>query len=163
MKEITCRRRLQFAAGHRVFEHESKCAHLHGHNYVVWLYAKRAGGLDTIGRVIDFGVLKEKFLTWIDTNWDHGFIVHYADTNALGALDMVTDTQGRPQKVYRMGTNPTAENMAFHLLHDIGPGLLKGTGVQLIRVELWETENCVAEAVRDMAIEEYQVGQFAVR
>lgn len=38
----TCSRRLQFSAGHRVYNHEGKCANLHGHNYVLWVYARAA-------------------------------------------------------------------------------------------------------------------------
>jgi 6-pyruvoyltetrahydropterin/6-carboxytetrahydropterin synthase len=147
-QELSCSRRLQFAAGHRVFQHESKCAHIHGHNYVVWLHARRDQGLDRLGRVIDFSVLKARFGEWIEFNWDHGFICHYADQAVIHALEGIHDTNGQPQKLYRMGTNPTAENMALHLLWDIAPELMKDTGVDVVRVELWETENCSAAAVR---------------
>ena len=62
---ITATRRLQFAAGHRVHGHEGKCRHLHGHNFVVFLTAA-AENLDAVGRVIDFGVLKERIGGWIE-------------------------------------------------------------------------------------------------
>src|SRR5262249_22784820 len=55
---ITATRRIQFAAGHRVFGHEGKCRYLHGHNFVA-LVTAAADDLDAVGRVIDFGVLKE--------------------------------------------------------------------------------------------------------
>ena len=48
---ITCTRRLTFCAGHRVLGHESKCAHPHGHNYVVYVTAE-AEQLDDVGRVM---------------------------------------------------------------------------------------------------------------
>jgi 6-pyruvoyltetrahydropterin/6-carboxytetrahydropterin synthase len=48
-----------------------------------------------------------------------------------------------------MPTNPTAENMAEFLLKTVGPETLAGTGVKLISVTLWETENCCAKAVLD--------------
>lgn len=51
------------------------------------------------------------------------------------------------QKVFWLDGNPTAENMAFYLLRTVGPQQLAGTGVRLVRVVLWETENCCAEAV----------------
>lgn len=51
---ITVTRVLEFDAGHRVVNHESKCATLHGHRYKVEIVAA-APGLDSLGRVIDFG------------------------------------------------------------------------------------------------------------
>ena len=39
------------SCGHRVYRHESKCAHLHGHNYRIHFTV--TGRLDSLGRVID--------------------------------------------------------------------------------------------------------------
>ena len=50
----TITRRLEFDAGHRVYQHESKCNHVHGHRYVVEVEA--TGTLDGLGRIIDFSV-----------------------------------------------------------------------------------------------------------
>ena len=36
---ITATRRIQFAAGHRVFGHEGKCRYLHGHNFIAFVTA----------------------------------------------------------------------------------------------------------------------------
>ena len=136
----TCTRRIQFCAGHRLAGHESKCANLHGHNYVAFFHAA-AKELDPVGRVIDFGVLKDKLGGWIQENWDHGFIAHKDDTEAHQAMAAIPD-----QKQFLMDRNPTTENMARYLLEVVGPKQLAGTGVQLVRVVLWETENCYAEA-----------------
>ena len=57
MIEIT--RRLEFDAGHRVLGHEGKCKNLHGHRYSAEITVT-APDLDGLGRVIDFGVIKEK-------------------------------------------------------------------------------------------------------
>jgi 6-pyruvoyltetrahydropterin/6-carboxytetrahydropterin synthase len=54
------------------------------------------------------------------------------------------------QKVFVLPTNPTAENMALYLLHEVAPRLLDGTGVTVRRVVLWETENCYTEASLDV-------------
>lgn len=137
---IKCVRRVQFCAGHRVWKHENKCAHLHGHNYVALLHAT-APQLDSLGRVVDFSYLKEAIGGWIESHWDHGFILHEGDAEALDAVKHVAG-----QRLYLMKANPTAENMAAHLLHDIAPRELEGTDVQVVKVELWETENCYAEA-----------------
>jgi 6-pyruvoyltetrahydropterin/6-carboxytetrahydropterin synthase len=137
MTKIRAVRRLQFCAGHRVMGHENKCAKPHGHNYVVYLHAA-AESLDNVGRVIDFSVLKERVGTWIDQYWDHCFIVHERDTQLIQALRSFSG-------LAFMRDNPTAENMARFLLEDVCPRVLKGTGVTVERVVLWETENCFAE------------------
>lgn len=138
---ISATRRIQFCAGHRVYEHEGKCKHLHGHNYVA-LVTAQAPAQDDIGRVIDFSVLKEKIGGWIDQHWDHGFILYVDD------LEAVDKVGGDGQKLFLLPENPTAENMAKHLLYTVGPAMLKGTGVALSEVILWETENCYASVAR---------------
>jgi 6-pyruvoyltetrahydropterin/6-carboxytetrahydropterin synthase len=140
MEQIHAVRRIQFAAGHRVYQHESKCRNLHGHNYVAFFHATAHSGLDEIGRVIDFSVLKDRLGGWVDEHWDHGFLAWENDSEALEAVRRVPG-----QKVYVTRTNPTAENMALELLLEVAPRVLAGTGVSLTRVVLWETENCYAE------------------
>lgn len=137
---IRCARRLHFCAGHRVWRHENKCAHLHGHNYTAIFHAE-AQQLDGLGRVIDFGELKARLGPWLDEHWDHGFIVQRDDLEAVRALQQVPD-----QKLYLLDCNPTAENLADHLLRVVAPAALAGTGVRVVRVVLWETANCRAEA-----------------
>jgi 6-pyruvoyltetrahydropterin/6-carboxytetrahydropterin synthase len=57
MADISCTRRIEFDAAHRVMEHESKCKHLHGHRYALEATFV-APDLDTLGRVVEFGVIK---------------------------------------------------------------------------------------------------------
>lgn len=140
----TCTRRIQFCAGHRVMGHENKCAHLHGHNYVALVTAE-AEKLDAVGRVIDFGVLKEKIGGWIDRKWDHGFIVNERDCDVIRMFERFNPREATGQKLFAMEGNPTAEVMADYLLHSVCPTVLAGTGVRVVRVQLWETENCYAE------------------
>ena len=90
--------------------------------------------------MIDFGVLKEKIGGWIDEYWDHGFIVYVKDEEVISAI---TATQ---TKAHFLDENPTAENMAEYLLRKVCPDVLHGTGVEVFKVALWETENCFAEA-----------------
>jgi 6-pyruvoyltetrahydropterin/6-carboxytetrahydropterin synthase len=143
MTTITATRRIQFCAGHRVWKHESKCRNLHGHNYVALFEARAvAGELDDIGRVIDFSVLKERLGGWVDANWDHGFIYHEEDVDTIAALDAM----GPAQRRFGLQANPTAENMARFLLEVVAPIELHGTGVEVVQVTLWETENCYAVA-----------------
>lgn len=131
----------EFCYGHRVYEHESKCAHLHGHNARVVFYCQ-APRLDAVGRVMDFSVIKSKLCQWLENNWDHKFIVYEKDPLAdqLQALD---------EKVTKVPFNPTAENLANYLLTKIGPEQLSNTYSNLespilCKVEWWETGKCAA-------------------
>jgi 6-pyruvoyltetrahydropterin/6-carboxytetrahydropterin synthase len=133
-------RKIHFCSGHRVYKHESKCATPHGHNYVLWVYAE-APELDSIGRVIDFSVLKEKVGKWVDENWDHTFLVYEKDLDMLQGLLRAP----KKKKPFVCDFNPTAENMAEYILKKVGPSVLHGTGVKLTKVVLYETENCFAE------------------
>lgn len=137
---IECTRRIQFCAGHRVFGHESKCSHLHGHNYVVEITAE-ADTLDTIGRVVDFSVIKERVGGWIEENWDHGFLVAQKDTFLVEFLRTLSVRPGVMQKMSVLPHNTTAENIGQVLL-DLCVGLMEGTGVRITRVVVHETENC---------------------
>lgn len=133
-------RRIKFCAGHRLYKHGGKCEFFHGHNYVADFYVS-GNEVDSVGRVIDFAELKSRFKGWLDENWDHGFILNEADENGLRAIQMV-----EPCKYYKLPYNPTAENMARHLLEVVCPELLKDTDVQASRVVIWETEESCAEA-----------------
>ena len=160
MSYKTVTRRLQFCSGHRVFGHESSCANLHGHNYVVYIEAT-ASHLDKIGRIIDFKVLKELFGNWIDENWDHGFLWYKKDPVCRAIF---TDTEAAMSlKNYQCSFNPTAEEMAYFLLTDIGPFLLEGSGVEVVSVTIEETENCKAQAFREVNREEIQTTSQRIR
>lgn len=126
-------------AGHRVHGHESKCAHLHGHNYrVTFTCVMTDGTLDNLGRVIDFSVVKSTLCEWLEREWDHKFLVWEQDPLApeLKKLD--------PRGVILVPFNPTAENMAQHLVHEVAPVLLFNTGVRLVKVRIEETRKCSA-------------------
>lgn len=125
------------SAGHRVCGHESKCAHLHGHNYRI-TFTCTVATLDSLGRVIDFAVLKSKLCTWLEDNWDHRFLLWQQDpwADALSSCD--------PLGVVLLPFNPTAERMAQYLVDVVGPQLLHGTGVVLHACRVEETRKCSA-------------------
>lgn len=140
---MTCTRRIQFCAGHRVLRHEGKCAHMHGHNYVALITCEPDEGpyhLDDVGRVVDFSAIKERIGGWIERNWDHGFLYFKEDVEVQRCLETLD------HKRYAMPDNPTAENMALYLLHEVCPRELRGAGVTAVRIRVWETENCYADA-----------------
>lgn len=138
---ITVTRLLEFDAAHRVMNHESKCATLHGHRYKVEVTATSAK-LDKIGRVIDFSVIKEKIGGWLDHHWDHTSIIWSKDEATVEALVKLP----AKKPVCIVAWNPTAENMAEFLLKFICPMMLQNTGVQVTQITVWETPNCKATA-----------------
>jgi 6-pyruvoyltetrahydropterin/6-carboxytetrahydropterin synthase len=146
MKSHTITRRLEFDAGHRVYQHESKCNHVHGHRYVVEVEC--AGDLDKLGRVVDFSVIKSKFGKWIDENLDHGMIL-FKDDPLAPYWKSGFARYGRPdepfeqQKHFIMDKNPTAENLAG-LLYKKANEILANDGVKVTAMTVWETPNCRA-------------------
>lgn len=147
--KTTAERYHDISCGHRVAGHESKCAHLHGHNYRITFVC--SAPLDSLGRVLDFSVMKERLCMWVERNWDHRFLVweedpllkHLAEALIAGAgTDPVA--QLFDESIVWTPFNPTAENMAGFLLDVIGPQALAGTGVQLIEVKVEETRKCSA-------------------
>lgn len=145
---ITVMRQVRFCAGHRLLNHEGKCANLHGHNYLVEFFVT-GNEVDELGRVVDFAVIDKLFKGWIDTNWDHGFILWDQDRNAIEAIEQV-----KPHRIYEMPSNPTAENMALYLLNEIGPKLIetiRGYDLRLSKVVVWETEKSSATVTVDVS------------
>jgi len=131
---LTCTRLIQWDMGHRVLGHEGKCNRLHGHRYVAEVTCR--GELDSLGRVIDFGVIKEMIGGYIDGNWDHRTML-FASDPLIGMID-------DDESVVPSLTNPTAENIAATILKM--QHLLDGSGVEIVKVRVWETPNCYAEA-----------------
>lgn len=103
----------EICAGHRVVGHESKCRHLHGHNYkfhfkvapketvkevpiemgggLVNVEVKEPAKLDDVGRVIDFSVVKTTLCQWLEDNWDHKFL-HWEHDPLIESLNKFVDT-----------------------------------------------------------------------
>lgn len=138
--KLTIMRRIKFCAGHRLFQHGGKCENFHGHNYVADIFVT-GDEVDSVGRVLDFAVLKQRTKGWIDENWDHSFLVYEKDENAIAALEMV-----QPCRLFKLPYNPTAENMARYLLEVMCPIALEGTGAKAVSVRIWETDEAYAEA-----------------
>ena len=162
----------EICAGHRVVGHESKCRHLHGHNYKFHFkvapkktlsegYVKSVSGfalegsLDDVGRVIDFSVVKTTLCQWLEDNWDHKFL-HWEQDSMINSLivvastkfarenNLVTDEDYDPffNSLVALPFNPTAENLAAYMVEVIGPQLLDEHGVQLVECTIEETSKC---------------------
>ncbi|QXV77141.1 6-carboxytetrahydropterin synthase [Escherichia phage ChristophMerian] len=155
----------EICAGHRVVGHESKCRHLHGHNYKfhfkvapkvpykVMDEAEFAAlkQLDDVGRVIDFSVVKTTLCQWLEDNWDHKFL-HWSRDNLIDALKIAASRPSCPLEhedhehflgsLVALPFNPTAENLAAYMVNVIGPQLLDEHGVQLVECTIEETSKC---------------------
>lgn len=162
----------EICAGHRVVGHESKCRHLHGHNYKFHFkvapkktlsegYVKSVSGfalegsLDDVGRVIDFSVVKTTLCQWLEDNWDHKFL-HWEQDSVINSLIVVASTKFARENnlvtnedydpffnsMVALPFNPTAENLAAYMVDVIGPQLLDEYGVELVECTIEETSKC---------------------
>lgn len=157
----------EICAGHRVVGHESKCRHLHGHNYVFHFHVApkqktvQVGSpgynltvndrtkLDDVGRVIDFSVVKTTLCQWLEDNWDHKFL-HWEEDELIRAIGMLIANEPNEidesphwfSSMVSLPFNPTAENLAAHMVEVIGPSLLDEHGVELVKCTIEETSKC---------------------
>lgn len=134
---ISIERYHDISCGHRVYGHESKCSHLHGHNYRI-TFTVWSQELDSVGRVVDFSVIKSTLCAWLEEYWDHKMILWIKDP----ILSLIHDIE--PNGVFAATFNPTAENMAKFLVTVLGPSLLENTGLKLIKAKVEETRKCSA-------------------
>ncbi|MDO5580187.1 MAG: 6-carboxytetrahydropterin synthase QueD [Planctomycetia bacterium] len=124
-------REFSFSYGHRLLNYEGKCKHLHGHNARVRITLS-TNTLNEKGMVLDFSSLKTMMGTWIEDHLDHRMILQKEDTLA----DLLI---GSGDPVLLVEENPTAEFLA-RLICDQG----KEFGLNIQKVEFWETEKCCA-------------------
>ena len=141
--EIT--RRIEFDAGHRIPNHDSKCKHLHGHRYA--LEATLSGaliverGASSEGMVLDFSVLKQAMVSTIAEPWDHKLLLYVRDPLAVWAAEetlMQIDELG----IVTLPSIPTVENLARLAYERIQAEI---PSLKLTRVRLYETPNCWAD------------------
>jgi 6-pyruvoyltetrahydropterin/6-carboxytetrahydropterin synthase len=148
---ITITRYHDISAGHRVYGHESKCKHLHGHNYRIH-FMITAPELDSTGRIIDFSVIKSKLCDWLEENWDHKTLLFEKDPFYIYYISELwrddTEPSWSPGGIIDVPFNPTAENMAKYLVEVIGPKQLEGTGCSLMGAKVEETAKCSATYLR---------------
>ncbi len=109
-----------FAAAHHLRGYEGPCSRVHGHNWKVEVQVS-ASRLDEIGMGLDFKLIKQATNQLID-RLDH------QNLNELPPFDQ---------------QNPTAENIAAYLYHELS-ATLNTDVIRVASVTLWETERaCV--------------------
>lgn len=140
-------RRLEFDAGHRIPDHQSQCRHLHGHRYALEVSLEGAviarEGDPANGMVMDFAEVKAIARREIVDPWDHAFLLYAGDSVVK---DFLAGLPGH--KTVELDCIPTAENLArlvFDRLKDAYHDTY-GNQLRLVRVRLYETPNCWADA-----------------
>ena len=112
---------MSFSSAHFLRNYVGKCANLHGHNYKVEVHV-RGQKLDAIGMLVDFGDLKAATKQVVD-------YLDHRNINELPPFD---------QEI-----NSTAEEIAAYFLREVG-AQINDDRLQVYKVRVWETENCVA-------------------
>jgi len=137
--------------GHRLTNYNGKCAHLHGHSYRWEVTAEsRDGALDDRGMVGDFSELKG-VMKLIIGEFDHAFL--FSQHDPFVQHDefwlLVKSTEGESGRVFIFDWNPTAENMAAHVLNKM-QNLVAKMPFRIVKVRVWETATSCAEVVSNV-------------
>ena len=106
-----------FSAAHKLISYDGECSNLHGHNWLVKVYA-RTKKLNNIGISLDFKEFKKIAREEID-KFDHVYL------NEDPAFIKV---------------NPTAENIARVLYENLSDRI-NDEDLKIHTVEVWESEN----------------------
>ena len=145
-------RRLEFDAGHRIANHQSQCRHVHGHRYAIEVTLSgdiiTTAGSPEEGMVMDFSEVKDIAREHVVEKWDHAFLVHREDKVMA---DFLATLPGH--KTVLLDCVPTAENLA-RLAFDLLCAAYRdqyGNHLRLVRVRLYETPNCWADALSNAA------------
>jgi 6-pyruvoyltetrahydropterin/6-carboxytetrahydropterin synthase len=147
---ISITRRLEFDAGHRLPNHQSRCRNIHGHRYALEItlsseVVHEEGAADD-GMVMDLTDVKRIAQERLVDTWDHAFLAYRGDKVVV---DFLATLPGH--KTVILDRVPTAENLAqiaFDILKDAYHDRF-GHTLRLTRVRLFETPNCWADAVSE--------------
>ena len=142
---LTVTYRHEWDMGHRLPQHDGKCRRLHGHRYVAEIDVTgpviQSGS--ATGMVVDFGDLKAAVRQVVDDRWDHRTMLWQGDplaTKDRGSSYLFDDRDDDRYGIVRVPFIPTAENIAYALLHEVAHHV---NGVTRVRV--YETPGCWAE------------------
>lgn len=143
-------KRFRWEAAHRLPWHEAECKYVHGHSYRMMVELEGEPTEETPGgrnMLIDFKHVKSMVMPVVDA-MDHATLISETDQELLEAMKMLES------KTYILPFDSTAENMATHILETIrneGKSILQKHGIKKIKVEVWETETCYAEASGELS------------
>lgn len=121
----------KFEAAHRQLHDDGKCGYLHGHNWrVEFEITAPTDCLNECGYLVDYKLLKD-----LISVYDHKVLLNECDP----LIDILTK---EGQKVIAFPCEPTCENLANLILHDVSH-LLDDLDVfcHHISVKVWENGN----------------------
>lgn len=152
MSKVQAERYHDICAGHRVVGQGGKCENLHGHNYRFHFTIEAkysvdefdSTSIDSVGRVLDFSVIKAILCEWLEKNWDHKMIMWAKDPMFSYVYDIDKSTVSVP-------FNPTAENMARYMVEAVAPRLFTVANIPcvLVKCRIDETRKCSATFSKD--------------
>lgn len=132
--------------GHSVTNHNSKCKHLHGHNYriVITVDDNLITEGSSEGMVIDFSDLKRAMMEVLDAPYDHAFVIWEKDPRAQ-LLQQAHDLWHNDyDKFHQVPFVPTAENLAKHWFDLMKVELRDKYNIRLYQIDVWETPTSCA-------------------
>jgi 6-pyruvoyltetrahydropterin/6-carboxytetrahydropterin synthase len=143
---LTITKRLEFDAGHRIPDHNSKCRNIHGHRYALEITLIgtpiKLPGSSNNGMLMDFSDVKSIAMSSLIDIWDHAFLVFQDDTKVIELLSEISD-----HKTVILDRIPTVENMvaiAFEILQPLYVQRF-GNNLKLTKLRLYETPTCWAD------------------
>jgi 6-pyruvoyltetrahydropterin/6-carboxytetrahydropterin synthase len=143
---LTITKRLEFDAGHRIPDHNSKCRNIHGHRYALEITLIgtpiKLPGSSNNGMLMDFSDVKSIAMSSLIDIWDHAFLVFQDDTKVIELLSEISD-----HKTVVLDRIPTVENMvaiAFEILQPLYVQRF-GNDLKLTKLRLYETPTCWAD------------------
>lgn len=143
---LTITKRLEFDAGHRIPDHNSKCRNIHGHRYALEITLIgtpiKLPGSSNNGMLMDFSDVKSIAMSSLIDIWDHAFLVFQDDTKVIELLSEISD-----HKTVVLDRIPTVENMvaiAFEILQPLYVQRF-GNNLKLTKLRLYETPTCWAD------------------
>lgn len=126
MPLVEVMKQVRISAAHHIVGHKGKCAHEHGHNYLIQAFCQR-DMLDPDFQSLLGSPENAMVRDFYDVGQDLRVVVEVADHEDLNDLfPFVT----------------TAENLAIYWL-----GCLYELSDLYTRVRVWETDDCYAEAI----------------
>jgi 6-pyruvoyltetrahydropterin/6-carboxytetrahydropterin synthase len=127
----TITKEVYFCYGHRLMNHPGKCRHIHGHSVKAAITVARKD-LNEQGMVCDFADIKAAAENYIEEYLDHNLLLNKNDPIIPALLD-------NNERFLALDEHPTAE-----VLSKLIYAYLKGSGIEVSRVALWETASAYA-------------------
>jgi 6-pyruvoyltetrahydropterin/6-carboxytetrahydropterin synthase len=146
---------IEFDAGHRVPNHDSKCKNPHGHRYKVKAYIEasdviRTPGDPREGMLADFGFLKQALNETVGI-LDHAFIVWKSDEIMKACFRVGPPTWA----IFDFPYIPTAENLAMWTFLELEEWFRahgdRVYGFHLKKVTIYETPTSVATYWKELS------------